>query len=190
VIHKTCPRCAERVLRDAAACKHCQYEFTEGEMSEIAALKARESEEARRGAAAMGIGCLGILALALVGGLLKECRTGTNTPTQVLSPTTPRRASQSETKQEGASSGRDRNERARRASRAAISSKPANIVFRDGRIICPRVARAAIAERADGLQLLRTFASARGYSEGDFNALVQVCTLHMRAARERGERAW
>lgn len=55
---KKCPRCMERVKRDAKVCKHCSYQFTEADEAKVLGEEIQETKAAH--------GCGGFVLLVMV----------------------------------------------------------------------------------------------------------------------------
>lgn len=63
---------------------------------------------------------------------------------------------------------------------ADFPNKPANIVFRDAKIICPVVLRNVVKKGngRQGVADVLTFAVARKYSRSDTKTLLRLCNLY------------
>lgn len=66
VLFKTCPRCAERVKRDALICRHCSYEFTPADEENVKSDEAMLGTKLKADIAFFKKGCIGTVVVGLV----------------------------------------------------------------------------------------------------------------------------
>lgn len=65
IIFKPCPRCAERVKRDALICRHCSYEFTPADEANVASEEATLGAQMNADVAFLRKGCIGTVVVGL-----------------------------------------------------------------------------------------------------------------------------